>query len=240
MQASLCPVKGKASFMLRSQRLQQRSSPEAVAAPRTLLVARQGRAGLRRAQRSVRVRSSASSVEPRSSSTSDYGRYWTQDENEALVNYARRTFSTSEAVLETHQRPAVTFFDKVKRAWQIFFPPQPKALNPREEGKNRLRMILVADRCGLSPMCLTEMKESIMEAVSEYVEIDSDDEVEISMTSDEDAGLIYSVAVPVRRVKPDKRAALLAAEAAANPDGGGFDREHEWDEDPAARFPYGT
>lgn len=128
-------------------------------------------------------------------------------------------------------------------------------------------MILVADRCGLSPVCLDEMKESIMGAVSEFVEIDSDDEIEINMTQDDATGLIYSVAVPVRRVKPDKRgeeamlgqatnamAGAMAASGGGAPataaaaggaggdpyEDGGFDDEGEWDEDPAARFPYGT
>lgn len=31
-------------------------------------------------------------------------------------------------------------------AWRIFFPEQPRTLSPKEEGKQRLRMILVADR----------------------------------------------------------------------------------------------
>lgn len=40
------------------------------------------------------------------------------------------------------------FARKLRAAWQIFFPPQPNSISPKEEGKNRLRMILVADRCG--------------------------------------------------------------------------------------------
>lgn len=39
-----------------------------------------------------------------------------------------------------------TFMRKLRAAWQIFFPPAPKSVSPKEEGKNRLRMILVADR----------------------------------------------------------------------------------------------
>jgi hypothetical protein len=35
---------------------------------------------------------------------------------------------------------------KLKLAWRIFFPDKPKSLSPKEEGKKRLRMILVADR----------------------------------------------------------------------------------------------
>lgn len=38
------------------------------------------------------------------------------------------------------------FLDKLRAAWRIFFPERPPMLSPKEEGKNRLRMILVADR----------------------------------------------------------------------------------------------
>ena len=44
------------------------------------------------------------------------------------------------------QGPVTDFVRKVRAAWAIFFPPQPKSISPKEEGKNRLRMILVADR----------------------------------------------------------------------------------------------
>jgi hypothetical protein len=43
--------------------------------------------------------------------------------------------------------PVSDFMRKLRAAWLIFFPSQPKAITPKEEGKNRLRMILVADRC---------------------------------------------------------------------------------------------
>ena len=35
---------------------------------------------------------------------------------------------------------------QVQLAWRVFFPEQPRSLTPKEEGKQRLRMILVADR----------------------------------------------------------------------------------------------
>ena len=35
---------------------------------------------------------------------------------------------------------------KLRQAWHIFFPEQPADITPKEEGKHRLRMILVADR----------------------------------------------------------------------------------------------
>lgn len=38
------------------------------------------------------------------------------------------------------------FITKLKAAWRIFFPEKQRSLSPKEEGKKRLRMILVADR----------------------------------------------------------------------------------------------
>ena len=38
------------------------------------------------------------------------------------------------------------FVRKLRLAWHIFFPEQQASLSSKEEGKNRLRMILVADR----------------------------------------------------------------------------------------------
>jgi hypothetical protein len=47
---------------------------------------------------------------------------------------------------------------KVKAAWEIFFPPKVEELTPKEEVKRRLRMVLVADRCGLSPASMAGEK----------------------------------------------------------------------------------
>ena len=112
---------------------------------------------------------------------------------------------------------------KLKAAWQIFFPPTIASLTPKEEGKHRLRMILVADRCpfdylqtpifsakleiaparcGMNQSSLYEMRHSIVRAVSAYVDVEAEELVEVNVSMDPDMGTIYSVAVPVRRVKP--------------------------------------
>eukprot|EP00899_Mesostigma_viride_P011504 jgi/Mesvir1/20354/Mv19940-RA.1 len=62
-------------------------------------------------------------------------------------------------------------------------------------------MILIADRCTMSQESMTEMKKSIVNALSGYVEIDREDKVDLSVTMDPDLGTIYSVSVPVKRVK---------------------------------------
>lgn len=180
---------------------------------------------------------SSGSLDPRSgwalkAAGQERASVWSFDESDAINTYARRKFQTRSSPTGN---AVVVFVDKLKRAWQIFFPPDLAALNPREEGKNRLRMILVADRCGLSPTSLMDMKESIVEAVSEFVEIDAEGEIDISMTTDEETGLVYSVAVPVKRVR--SRMPTLAAEVSQP---SAADDDAVWDEDPAARFPYGT
>ena len=53
-------------------------------------------------------------------------------------------------------------------AWEIFFPAQSTKVaeaTSKEEVKKRLRMVLVADRCGMSPASLTDMKKTIVTAL---------------------------------------------------------------------------
>ncbi|KAL6770928.1 MINE1 [Auxenochlorella protothecoides x Auxenochlorella symbiontica] len=129
------------------------------------------------------------------------------------------------------------FVAKLKAAWQIFFPEKPPVLTPKDEGKNRLRMILVADRCGITPDSLTGMRESIVQAVSAYVDIETEEEIEVNLSTDPELGTIYSVAVPVRRVKSRRI--------------GGVDTSEDgkiivkWDpkdpnSDPSDQFPFGV
>ena len=113
-----------------------------------------------------------------------------------------------------------TLAGKFKAAWNIFFPPTAvsKPRSAREEGKNRLRMILVADRCGMTQSSLYEMKHSIVQVLSDFVEVEGgEDLVDVSVTADGEAGTIYSVSVPVRRIKPSVRVAGAVAAATALP-----------------------
>ncbi len=133
--------------------------------------------------------------------------------------------------------PVKDFMDKLYLAWQIFFPERAAAVSPKDGAKQRLRMILVADRCGLSPSGLAEMKKNILRALEEFVDIESEEEIDVSISLEPDLGTIYCVAVPVRRVKPEARLGL---------EGGGADGAAalEWDpsdkeSDPSSRFPMG-
>ena len=77
--------------------------------------------------------------------------------------------------------------------------------------------------CGMNQSSLYEMKLSIVKVLSNFVEVDGDDAVEVNVSTDDGGlGTIYSVAVPVRRLKP---AAVGVAEG---------------DVDAADRFPYGV
>lgn len=111
-------------------------------------------------------------------------------------------------------------------------------MTPKDEGKKRLRMILVADRCGMNQSSLFEMKHSIVQVVSEFVEVEGDEMVDVNISADGEQGTIYTVSVPVRRVKPQARLSL--GEGADDADGVTMEWENEDpDADPSARFPYG-
>jgi len=128
------------------------------------------------------------------------------------------TFGGRQQMLEKgDDADTSSFWGKVKAAFAIFFPPSEEE-TARLEAKKRLRMILVADRCAMSGAAMSEMKTRIVEVVSDFVEVDEELGIEVSMSQDpEVAGTIYAVSIPVRGVKPQ------------------FDVENEtygWDEEP--------
>lgn len=90
---------------------------------------------------------------------------------------------------------------KLGFAWSLFFPSGPKVDHARDDAKKRLRMILVADRCALSPQALSDMKAAIVRAVADFVVVDTEEPVAVSLTTDSEAGAIFAVNIPVRRVK---------------------------------------
>lgn len=57
----------------------------------------------------------------------------------------------------------------------------------------------------MSTDSLVGMRESIVKAMSDYVEVEAEEAVEVNLSMDPEIGTIYSVAVPVRRVKPSMR-----------------------------------
>ncbi|CAN6727445.1 unnamed protein product [Malus baccata var. baccata] len=98
----------------------------------------------------------------------------------------------------------MSFFDRLNLAWKILFPPPTSRRSSNANiAKQRLKMILFSDRCAVSDEAKRLIVNNIVHALSDFVEIESRDKVQLSVSADTDVGTIYSVTVPVRRVKPE-------------------------------------
>ncbi|EFJ50648.1 hypothetical protein VOLCADRAFT_103855 [Volvox carteri f. nagariensis] len=85
--------------------------------------------------------------------------------------------------LQGRTRNAVSdLIRKLQLCFDIFFPEKPKDVTPKEEVKRRLKMVLVADRCGMSPGSLGELKKTIARALQDFVDIESEDAIEVRCT----------------------------------------------------------
>ncbi|XP_010683082.2 cell division topological specificity factor homolog, chloroplastic [Beta vulgaris subsp. vulgaris] len=98
----------------------------------------------------------------------------------------------------------LNFFERLNLAWKIVFPP-PKTRRSSNAmiAKQRLKMILFADRCAVSDEAKQKIVKSIVSALSDFVEIESQEKVQLNVATDIDLGTVCSVTVPVRRVKPE-------------------------------------
>lgn len=98
----------------------------------------------------------------------------------------------------------MSFFDRLNLAWKIIFPSRMtrRSSNARI-AKQRLKMILFSDRCAVSDEAKQKIVTNIVDALSDFVEIESQDKVQLTVSTDADLGTVYSVTVPVRRVKPE-------------------------------------
>ncbi|KAF8369744.1 hypothetical protein HHK36_032235 [Tetracentron sinense] len=98
----------------------------------------------------------------------------------------------------------MSFYERLNLAWKILFPsPTTRRSTNAKIAKQRLKMILFADRCDVSDEAKRKIVSNIVAALSDFVVIDSQDKVQLSVSTDPDLGTVYSVTVPVRRVKPE-------------------------------------
>ncbi|CAN6477379.1 unnamed protein product [Victoria cruziana] len=100
--------------------------------------------------------------------------------------------------------PRMNFLERLILAWRILFPtPAARRNSNAKIAKQRLKMILFSDRCAVSDEAKQKIVSNVVAALSDFVEIDSEDKVQLSVSTDPDLGTMYSVTVPVRRVKPE-------------------------------------
>ncbi|KAL6622793.1 hypothetical protein ACP70R_032672 [Stipagrostis hirtigluma subsp. patula] len=119
---------------------------------------------------------------------------------------SRKDFSPITQDMEgfLHNVVNMGFLDRLKLAWRIIFPAQITKDNSNANiAKQRLKMILFSDRCEVSDEAKKKIVENVVEALSEFVEIESRDNVQVDISTDAGLGTVYSVTVPVRRVKPE-------------------------------------
>ncbi|MBE9028647.1 cell division topological specificity factor MinE [filamentous cyanobacterium LEGE 11480] len=73
--------------------------------------------------------------------------------------------------------------------------------NSRQDVKNRLKLVLAHDRAAIEPDMLEAMRREILEVVSRYVDLDSE-EMELSLDSS-DRLTVLVANLPIRRVNPE-------------------------------------
>ncbi|PIN07757.1 hypothetical protein CDL12_19675 [Handroanthus impetiginosus] len=98
----------------------------------------------------------------------------------------------------------MNFFERLNLAWRIIFPsPTSRKKSNANIAKQRLKMILFSDRCAVSDEAKRKIVSNVVSALSDFVEIESRDKVQLSVSTDPDLGTIYSVTVPLRRVRSE-------------------------------------
>uniref|UniRef100_A0A7C8ZED0 Uncharacterized protein n=1 Tax=Opuntia streptacantha TaxID=393608 RepID=A0A7C8ZED0_OPUST len=98
----------------------------------------------------------------------------------------------------------MNIYERLNLAWKVIFPSRRMRRSSNAMiAKQRLKMILFSDRCAVSDEAKRKIVKSVVSALSDFVEIESQDKVQLNVTTDTNLGTVYSVTVPVRRVKPE-------------------------------------
>lgn len=80
-----------------------------------------------------------------------------------------------------------------------WFTPAPTASPSKEQAKQRLKVLLVHEQVDLPPQQFEQMKAEMLEVVSRYCEIDTDERVDFSLQRTEGQVSVVS-SVPVKRI----------------------------------------
>jgi septum formation topological specificity factor MinE len=116
---------------------------------------------------------------------------------------SRAAFSTSSEDNIANADRKENFLERFTRAWSVLFPAKAKPSSNKDIAKQRLKMILVSDRCSVNDEAKKKIVNNIVGALSDFVEIQSEEKVQVDVTSDADLNTVCSITVPVRRVRPE-------------------------------------
>ncbi|KAI3698983.1 hypothetical protein L2E82_42936 [Cichorium intybus] len=98
----------------------------------------------------------------------------------------------------------MSFLERLSLAWKIIFPSPSMIRNSNANiAKQRLKMILFSDRCAVSDEAKQKIVSNVVNTLSDFVVIEPEEKVQLSISTDSALGTIYSVTVPVRRVRSE-------------------------------------